>query len=232
MTGTAEAIGLPFEEAIAFFRQKLNLTSEHWTDVWQRANARAFTVAGAGTDALVEDFRREIMKALEDGTTLQDFRERFDEIVQKHGWEHTGTPGWRARVIYETNLLMAYSAGRHAQMTEPETLKAFPFWQYVHSGAAHPRKQHLAWNGLTLAADDPFWQTHYPPNGWGCGCRVRPLSERGLERQGKRAVDRAPPIERRPWRNPKTGEVHQVPVGIDPGFDYNPGEAWRRGRVD
>jgi hypothetical protein len=27
----------------------------------------------------------------------------------------------------------------------------------------------------------------------------------------------------RSWRNPSTGEVQQIPVGIDPGFDYNPG---------
>lgn len=227
MTTTISALGLPFEEAIAFFRDKLNLTSTGWTDVWQKANAKAFTVAGASTQALVEDFRREIEKALEDGTTLQEFRQRFDEIVRKHGWQHTGRPGWRARVIYETNLSMAYSAGRYAQQTEPETLAAFPYWQYVHSGARHPRKQHLAWNGTVLRADDPFWDWAYPPNGWGCGCRVRPVSEAGLKRQGRRGPDEAP--ERLPIRevNRKTGEVLRGSQGVDIGFDYNPGQVWK-----
>jgi len=122
---------------------------------------------------------------------------------------------------------MAYAAGRHAEMTQPDTLAAFPFWQYVHSGAQHPRKQHLAWNGLTLRADDPFWRTHYPPNGWKCGCRVRPLSSRDLARQGKSEPDRAPPVVTRPWRRPSDGQVIQVPEGIDPGFGYNVGEAFR-----
>lgn len=122
-------------------------------------------VAGAATNALVQDFRR-----------------AFDGLVTKHGWQHTGTPGWRARIIFETNLSTAYSAGRYAQATEPDTLAVYPYWRYVHSGARHPRLQHLAWNGRILLASDPWWSAHYPPNGWRCGCRVEVVSARGLKR--------------------------------------------------
>ncbi|MDU7523450.1 MAG: phage minor head protein [Roseomonas mucosa] len=226
---TAEAIGLPPREAIEFFRQKTNVPTRTWTDVWNEGHSRGFAVAGAASEALLNDFRREIDKALEQGTTLADFRKQFDAIVAKHGWEYNGSPGWRSQVIYETNLSTAYSAGRYAQQTEPETLVAFPYWQYVHSGAQHPRLQHLAWNGLTLRADDPWWSTHYPPNGWKCGCRTRVVSERGLARMGKAGPDQAPPVNMRPWVNPRTGQVVDVPEGIDPGFGYNPGEAWKRG---
>lgn len=226
MATTLSALDLPFDEAIAFLRQKANVTSRDYTDVWGKANAKSFTVAGAGTQALVDDFRSEVAKALETGTSLQEFRKTFDAIVTKHGWDHTGTPGWRSRIIFETNLGMAYSAGRYAQQTETETLAAFPFWQYVHSGALHPRKQHQAWNGTTLRADDPWWKTHYPPNGWRCGCRTRPVSARGLARMGKSGPDTAPLIEMKEYTNRKTGEVMRVPDGIDPGFDYNVGEEW------
>lgn len=227
MTTDAEAVGLKFNEAVQYFRQKANVTSTHWTDVWRKANARAFTVAGATSEALVADFREAIDKAILKGTTLAEFRKDFDAIVKKHGWEHNGAPAWRAKVIYETNLSMAYSAGRYAQMTRPSVLEGFPYWQYVHSGSLHPRLQHLAWDGLCLRADDPFWDTHWPPNGWHCGCRVRPMSKYDLERLGKSGPDEAPPIQTRPWINKVTGDVHQVPVGIDPGFDYNPGKAWK-----
>ena len=224
-----EALDLPFTEAIAFFRAKARIPTERWTDVWRTAHARGFMVAGAATDALLVDFQDELKHALEHGTTLAEFRVGFDKIVERHGWDYTGTPGWRSEIIYDTNMSMASSAGRYAQLVEPETVKAFPFWTYIHSGSRHPRLNHLAWNGLTLPCDHPFWQTHYPPNGWRCGCRVSPTSHYDLKRMGKDGPDEAPPIVMRPWRDPHSGTVHQVPVGIDPGFDYNVGEAWLKG---
>lgn len=231
MTTDAEAIDLPFDEAIDFFRRKTRVTTQHWTDVWRTAHSRAFMVAGAAKDDLVADFQAEIQKALDTGTTLDEFRRGFDQIVQKHGWDHTGSPGWRSRIIYETNLSTAYSAGRYVQLKDPDVQEFFPFWTYVHSGSRHPRLNHMAWNGITLRADDPWWSTHYPPNGWRCGCRVSATSRAAMRRMGKSEPDQAPAIVTRPWKNPKTGVVHQVPEGIDPGFDYNMGEAWQTGVV-
>ena len=222
----AAAMGLPPQQAIDFLKQKLAVPSEHWTDVWKQAHARSFMVAGAASQALVDDFHQAVNRAIAEGRTLADFRKDFDAIVEKHGWVQKHDPGWRANIIYETNLSMAYSAGRYAELTAPGTLAVFPFWQYVHSGSRHPRVQHLAWNGLTLRADDPWWDSHYPPNGWHCGCRVRPLMRSELARMGKDGPDTAPEIQTRPWTNRHTGEVHQVPIGIDPGFDYNVGKAW------
>jgi hypothetical protein len=231
VTTTIEAIDLPFEEAIDFFRQKARLPSKSWSEVYAEAHARGFAVAGATSDALLKDFQEAIRKALERGTTLAEFRQDFDRIVKTYGWEHTGTPGWRAQVIYETNLSTAYSAGRYAQLTDPDVLRHYPYWEYRHSGSRHPRLMHLAWNGLTLRADDPWWDSHYPPNGWHCGCRVSPVSDAGLRRMGKTGPDPSPEIATKPWVNPATGHTHQVPVGIDPGFEYNVGKAWKQGRA-
>lgn len=225
---TLDAVSLPPARAIEFLRQKTNRPTEHWTDVWQDAHSSAFAVAGAASEALVQDFRVAVAKALEQGTTLAEFRRDFDDIVARNGWTYNGTPAWRSQIIYETNLSTAYSAGRYAEMTEPAALRAFPYWQYVRTGSLIPRKEHLAWAGTVLRADDPWWSTHYPPNGWKCRCSVRPVSARGLGRMGKAEPDPAPAVNLRPWRNPRTGEVLQVPDGIDPGFGYNPGQAWKR----
>ncbi len=229
MTTETQALGLPMNGAIKYFREKVRIPSTHWTDVWRTAHTRGFMVAGATTDALLSDFQKSIQKAISDGTSYQTFRKDFDEIVAKHGWSYNGSAAWRSKIIYETNLSMAYAAGRWAELTEPETLATYPYWQYLHTACRHPRLQHLAWNGLVLRADDPWWQTHYPPNGWRCGCRVSPVGERALGRMGKSGPDTAPPLDPKPWINPKTGDIHQVPAGIDPGFDYNVGEAWADG---
>lgn len=223
--GTISAVGLPPRKAIAYFRQKENVKSAHWDELWQEAHARGFTVAGAAQDALLADFRTAMAKAIEQGTTLAEFRRDFDSIVGKYGWQYHGTPGWRSEIIYSTNLSTAYSAGRYRQMTTPEALAIYPYWRYRHHTCPHPRPEHVAWDGMILRADDPWWDTHYPPNGWRCHCTVEVVSERDLTRNGWTVSD-SPAVEMRDWRNPRTGVVSQVPVGIDPGFAYNPGKAW------
>ncbi len=45
-----------------------------------------------------------------------------------------------------------------------------------------------------------------------------------LEKQMIPVKTQAPPIKYQPWTNKRTGETIQVPEGIDPGFDSNPGK--------
>lgn len=213
---------LPFREQINFFRRKLNLPTESWTDIWTSEHDWAFVVAGANRDAIVQDFRQAVAAAIEDGITLQDFRKRFDDIVARHGWDYNGGRDWRSRVIYETNLNTSYAAGRYEQ------LQAAPYWQYIHADwVTNPRHDHLAWHGMILRADDPFWDTHFPPNGWGCQCSVRGLWDFDLERLGKAGPDTAPEVhlvERTVGqRSPSGPRTVSVPEGIDPGFAYAPG---------
>ena len=42
--------------------------------------------------------------------------------------------------------------------------------RYVAVLDARTRPEHRAWHGLILPIDHPLWDTHYPPNGWGCRC--------------------------------------------------------------
>lgn len=220
---------LPFDESIEFFRQKINLPTARWTDIWQGMHARAFVVAGATRQELLADFRTAIDKAIADGTTLAEFRKDFDRIVQSHGWSYKGGRGWRSRVIYETNVRQAYNAGRERQMRDPDFRRRNPYALYRHGDSAQPRPLHLAWDGLVLPIDDPWWDTHTPMNGWGCKCKKFVLSERQLKRLGKDGPDPAPDDGTYEWTDKQSGEIHRVPNGIDPGFAYNVGEAaWGR----
>lgn len=181
-----------FGPAIEFFRRKVNVPTATWRDLWQAAHARAFTIAGALKEDLLADLRGAVDAAIADGESYDSFRKRFREIVARHGWVHTGGEGWRSRVIWHTNMRTSFAAGRYQQMTHPDVLAHMPYWLYDHTTIMHPREQHKAWDNLVLRWDDPWWQVHYPPNGWGCNCRVRPLSERQLRKMGKAAPDAAP----------------------------------------
>jgi hypothetical protein len=224
-----EPTSLPFEAQVAFFRQKVNLPTRAWTDIWEGMHSRAFVVAGAMKQDLLTDLRTAVQGAIENGHTLDQFRKEFDQVVAKHGWAYNGGRNWRTRVIYDTNLRSSYSAARYQQLQAVKKVR--PFWKYVHaSGETHPRPQHLAWDGMVLHADDPFWDSHYPPNGWNCRCRVFPIDHKQLSDLGKAGPDKAPEVKMRQatvgTRGPSPRTV-MVPEGIDPGFGYNPGKtAW------
>lgn len=205
-----------FAEQLAFFRQKLNLPTERWDDIERAAHDRAFIVAGAQGADLLEDLRGAVDRAIEQGTGLGAFRKDFSRIVAEHGW--TGWTGegskggvaWRTKVIYQTNMATSYAAGRWKQLTDPDLLAIFPYWQYHHSDSVlHPRPLHVSWDGLTLPPDHPFWQTHFPLNGWGCMCWVTAVSKEDFMRAIANGKGPA---------NAPTGTE-----GIDEGFGYAPG---------
>jgi hypothetical protein len=213
----------PFAEQVAFFRGKLGnlVPTARWDDIWKSAHDRAFMVAGAAKADLLADLAEAVDKAIADGETLDKFRERFADIVQKHGWHGwTGEAteegrAWRTRIIYQTNLFTSYAAGRLAQLRDA----GYRYWIYRHTPQEHPRLHHLAWDGMMLPANHPFWQTHYPPNGFGCKCRV--VGANGPETAklvGGKPGYTEPPAG---WDeiDPKTGEQ----VGIDKGWGYMPG---------
>lgn len=216
---------VPFDEAIAFFRAKLNLPTRTWTDLWQDQHAAAFSVAGAMKADLIQDLRTAVDKAIAQGTTLQDFRRDFAAIVKRNGWSYRGSFEWRTRTIFETNLRMAYAAGKwqQAQATADE----FPYLRYVAVLDDRTRPDHRTWHGTILPVGHPWWRTHYPPNGWGCRCTVQQVNDRDLRRRGWRVQPEAPrdPLVPKQVRDIDGTRTVQVPRGIDPGFAYNVGEA-------
>ncbi len=219
-------IGLnnPFAEQLEFFRNKLALPSERYDDILRAAHDRAFIVAGAAQADLVNDLHQAMAKRIEDGKGLEAFRKEFNQVVLKHGWVGWTGEGsergyaWRTRVIYQTNMSTSYAAGRWKQLKDPALLSIRPYWRYIHSDSVmHPRPLHVSWHGMVLRHDHQFWETHYPPNGWGCQCRVMAVD--AAEYEKARAKGRTMPPAGWQEEDPVTGTV----PGIDRGFNYAPG---------
>lgn len=212
--------GLPFLEAIEFLRKKSNVTTKHWDELLGAVHRKVFTVAGAQKEALLNDLRTAVQQAVDNGTTITEFRKSFDKTVTKYGWNYKGKRGWRTRVIYDTNMRTANMAGKWHKIQE--TKENRPYLKYITVGDERTRDEHAAWDGIVLPIDDKFWNTHYPPNGRGCRCTVLTLSKSQAKRTG---VNRSPKIEKTERTNIQTGENYgSVPKGIDTGWDYNVGK--------
>ena len=235
-----ELDSLPPAEAVQFFRDKGFRVGFDWRDLWQDEHAYAFTVAKAMQYDLLADIRRSVDDAIANGRTFAEFAGDLTPTLQRRGWwgesveidpltgqeriVQLGTPR-RLRTIFDTNIRMAHAAGRWERIERLRSRR--PFLRYVQLDRPTAREAHRPWHNLVLPIDHAFWRTHYPPNGWFCGCRVQQLSERDLERRGL-SVSATPATPTRPWRNARTGKVIRVPKGIDPGFAYNVGRARMR----
>lgn len=259
-------IGPVPQEVLNYFRNKGLKVGFDWRDVWRQEHAFAFTVAKATQLDVLESIRGALDKAISEGLTLRQFRNDLTPTLQKLGWwgrqevldESTGelldaqlgSPR-RLKTIYTANLRTARVAGQweRAQRTKA----ALPYLLRTLGPSREHRPEHVAWHGTLLPIDDPWWDSHMPPDGWECKCRVRQVSAAEAERlkgSGVLAPDRkqildketglptgqveqrfvpiktvAPPIEMVPWENKRTGKIEFVPKGIDPGWDNNPGKS-------
>lgn len=79
---------------------------------------------------------------------------------------------------YNVNWLYAeykHALGSSLMAVKWDALKQDTDRYYLQYRTAHDsrvRPDHAALDGITLPADDPFWQKYYPPNGWGCRCQA------------------------------------------------------------
>lgn len=192
----AAAFGMQPERAIEYFRAKGYAFSWSWQDLWQEAQAKAFTVAKVMRADVLEDIREHVDRAVANGTTLQEFKRNLGGRLAAKGWmgsdwvidEVSGeiqgkqlTPR-RLKTIYQSNTQSAYMAGRYRSMLE--SVDSHPYWQYIAVLDAHTRPAHRALNGKVFRHDDPIWQTIYPPNGFNCRCRVVPLTAAAVKAMG------------------------------------------------
>jgi SPP1 gp7 family putative phage head morphogenesis protein len=58
-----------------------------------------------------------------------------------------------------------------------KTADLFPNLEYRTAGDSQVRPEHAELNGIIKPINDPWWDTYYPPNDWGCRCRARPTAD-------------------------------------------------------
>ena len=185
-----------YKEAVDYFKQKINLPTRRWNDLEGAMHTRAFTVAGAMRADILLDFRKAVDRAIEKGDSLQDFRNNFYDIAKK--WraadpsfdakmEKPKYGAWRSKVIYQTNMVTAAAAAQERQARAMPDV--FTHAKYICQMLPGSRDEHKAWNGTVLPVNDPWWEKHSPPNGFGCLCEKEFISkyemDAGMEKQTK-----------------------------------------------
>ncbi len=243
------------KEALNYLSSKQLHPAFSYEDVWLDEHAGNFTVAKAMQLDVLQDLKDAVEAAISDGQTLDHFRKDLTPTLMKKGWWGKKTmvdPAdgkeksvWlgsdrRLKTIYDVNTRQAYNAGRweRGQRSAVHT-----HIMYLVGPSTHHRKEHLSWNGLVLPKDHPFWNTHTPMNGWGCKCFFRYITRQKLEQLRRDGMpdntniingrssgsvsikENAPEVQYRQYINKRSGTVYTAPMGIDPGFEWNPGSS-------
>lgn len=82
---------------------------------------------------------------------------------------------------YDQAVTSARAARKWQDIERTKTL--YPNLEYRSVVDDRTRQLHKNWHGIILPVDHPFWNTHYPPNDYGCRCTVRrtdkPIDEKG-----------------------------------------------------
>ena len=243
------------KQALDYIKNKSLHPAFSYKDVWNEEHATAFTVAKAMQLDVLSDIKTAVEKAIENGTTFEQFKKELKPTLIQKGWwgkremtdPLTGEivnaqlgSDRRLKTIYQTNLRSAYQKGQYDRTMASE---AHPYLMYRIGASVHHREQHLKWNNLILPKDDPLWNSIFPPNGYGCKCYTVAVTEARKQRYEQNGVPyydswnektvrqpvqtTAPRMSYDVYENVRKGIVERIPKGITPGFNWNQGKADR-----
>ena len=243
MAGGNYPAGPPPKEAVDYLRRKGVRAGYDYREIWREEHAVSFTVANMMKLDMLSDVQASITKALEEGTPADKWKKGMAEEMAKRGWWGRYKPpdpkdpkavakanlymSRRLDTIWRVNTRQAAQAG---VWERGQRSKSHPYILYRVGPSKKHREQHLAWDGVLLPKDDPFWAVANPMNGWGCKCYTRFVNQAQYERyvkSGVRGVKKlrteAPVLQPIQYVNPRTKQTHTGYKGINPGFERNPG---------
>ncbi len=171
------------DEAVRDLTTRQVLDRQAYDQLDQDARRVAFTVARMTSLDAVNRFRDELTKNIEEGGTLKDFQARL-------GAKLDGAWSSQVETAYRTHTAQAYAAGQKAILEDPLVADAFPYLLFSATHDSRVRPDHLEMEshgpgGLPVyRADDPIWESLYPPMAWNCRCVVVPISLADAARLG------------------------------------------------
>jgi SPP1 gp7 family putative phage head morphogenesis protein len=161
--------------AIEWFRQKVVVSSEVFKSLNEKARRRAFSIAGVMQADLLGEVFTSLEQALQKGTPYEEWAAQIGPKLQQ-AWG--GPRGFRTELVFRQNVLSSYAAGRFAQASDPEVLRARPYWMFDAVLDSNTTVICRSLNGVVLRHDHPFWRKNYPPRHFGCRSGVRSLTAR------------------------------------------------------
>lgn len=174
------------EAMIQHLREKTLMTADEFEALAQELRARAFTVAGVADLDVIADVWQAIDAAVENGETLEDFRDRVGDLLEEEwGGERPG----QLETIFRTNVQSAYAAGRAIENDRAKDTHPYVLYSVIDDARTSDICEGLI--GLVLPQGDPFVASHQPPLHHNCRTDLVAITEEDAREMG---ID-VPPLE-------------------------------------
>jgi len=79
------------------------------------------------------------------------------------------------RTEFDTTISQAQASSQWQEIQDDKD--DLPLLQYQTADDEKVRPEHAAWDNIVKPVNDPFWDSHMPPNGFNCRCIVIQLEE-------------------------------------------------------
>ena len=190
-------IGISFfdepTDVIEHIKKKKNEIHFDYDEISHEAHLRTFTVAKITNLDLLNDIHESLIKAAKNGENFETWKANITPVLQKYGWigkevevknpktgeiKKINVGARRLKTIFETNIRTAYAKAKF----DSQMASSKKYFRYTAVLDGRTRAEHRAMHGIILPKEDKFWKTNYPPNGWGCRCKVVALDDEDLKR--------------------------------------------------
>lgn len=178
--------------AAQYIRGKGAIDAAAYKRLPSEIRARAYCVAHVHDMDAVRDLIKTVER-LPKGSDWKKLRREIAADISPYMGDNRKAARNKAELLLRTHGFQAYAAGRYAE--QMATREAVPYLMYMTVGDGNVRDDHAALDGKVLPADDPFWDTHYPPWDFGCRCVVAGVT--GQQAQSIKKEDEGKPAAMR-----------------------------------
>lgn len=197
-----------FQDAIRSFARRTDVVpKDQFLELSRLNRSRAWTVARVADADVLSDVWAATSQAIESGENFGAFRESLSTIMESRGWE--GLEPWHARLVFDQNVGMAYSAGRFQQSADA----GMNYWRYLPSRSANPRPEHEPYYGKVYRlGDGPM-----PPIDFNCQCDWEPVFDDEVEGPVEQRLS-VPPDQEFKWWPSDYGRPVKAPRTLPPAI--------------
>lgn len=132
-------------------------------NIFQGIKRNAAIFSAYKNQAVNAELYRELVDARGQKVALQAFLDKAAGVLKRHHKDYL-----QAELV--TSMSAAQTAAKWQNIEARKHI--YPNLKYQTANDERVRQSHKILDGAIYPVDDPFWDTHYPPNGWRCRCDV------------------------------------------------------------